>query len=83
MSKQIRMTARPQKNNTADQWVETSLPSPIETMAKLKRLTIDIDPDLHTRLKLRCVRQDVRIADWLRDLIVTTLDAEDGGSTST
>ncbi len=76
MSKQIRMTARP-KTNTADQWVETSLPTAVDKTAfKPKRLTIDIDPELHTRLKLRCVRHDIRIADFLRELIEGTLNAE-------
>ncbi len=82
MSKQIRMTARPKRSNTADQWVETSSPIAVEPTGKIKRLTIDIDPELHTRLKLRCVRHDVRIADWLRGLIEDTLDAEDRNSSS-
>ena len=77
MNKQVRMTARPKKNNTADQWVETSITDATEPAFKPKRLTIDIDPELHTRLKLRCVRRDIRIADFLRDLIEGTLNAED------
>lgn len=76
------MTARQQKNNTADQWVETSLPAPVEPAVKFKRLTVDVDPELHTRLRLRCVRRDEHISDWLRALMVAALDAEDVGSSS-
>ncbi|QDT57106.1 hypothetical protein Pan44_51720 [Caulifigura coniformis] len=83
MNKRIQMTARPLKANTADQWVETSLSTPVQPAVKFKRLTVDVDPELHTRLRLRCVRRDEHISDWLRALMVSTLDAEDAGSSST
>jgi hypothetical protein len=73
MSKQIRMSSRPKQNPHADSWVETSLPAAAARAVKPKRLTIDIDPNLHTRLKLHCVQRDVRIADLLRDLIERSL----------
>ena len=74
MSKQIKMSARPQPKPNADTWVETRADLPPPPKVKPKRLTIDIDPALHTRLKLHCVQQDVRIADFLRELIHGALE---------
>jgi len=74
MSKEIKMSARPKANQNADTWVETrtNLPPP---PPKPKRLTIDLDPTLHSRLKLHCVRQDTPIADFVRMLIDEALQA--------
>ena len=76
MSKTINMSIRPKQNANADTWVETrtklSPPPP-----KPKRLTIDIDPTLHSRLKIHCVRQDIPIADFVRELIDESLQADD------
>ncbi len=74
MSKTINMSARPNQTKNADTWVETrtNLPPP---PPKPKRLTIDLDPTLHSRLKLHCVRQDIPIADFLRLLIDESLQA--------
>lgn len=68
MSKRISMTARPKQNPAADNWVEKADPAAARP-PKPKRLTIDIDPELHKRLKLYCVQQDVPIADLLREMI--------------
>ncbi|WP_437186719.1 hypothetical protein SH668x_000069 [Planctomicrobium sp. SH668] len=69
MSKRINITARPKQNPAADQWVETRLPPAEQPPVRLKRLTIDLDPELHKRLKLHCFQQDVPIAELLRELI--------------
>lgn len=69
MSKRINITARPKQNPAADQWVETRHAVAEEPSVKLKRLTIDLDPELHKRLKLHCFQQDVPIAELLRELI--------------
>ncbi|WP_417850306.1 plasmid partition protein ParG [Thalassoglobus sp.] len=75
MSKTIKLSARPVRNQNADTWVESrgDLPPP----PKPKRLTIDIDPTLHSRLKLHCVRQDIPIADLIRSLIDESLQFDD------
>jgi predicted HicB family RNase H-like nuclease len=36
---------------------------------KLKRLTVDIDPELHTQFKIACAKRGVTLADELRRLI--------------
>ena len=76
MSKQVRLTARPKQNPAADTWVETRTEPAAARPPKPKRLTIDIDPALHKRLKLYCFQQDVVMADLLRELIEGKLEAE-------
>jgi len=76
MSKRINMTARPRQNPAADTWVETRAEPAAARPSKPKRLTIDIDPVLHKRLKLHCFQQDVAIADLLRELIERKLNIE-------
>ena len=75
MSKRISMTTRPKANPAADNWVEKPA-SAAARPPKPKRLTIDIDPMLHKRLKLYCFQQDVVMADLLRELIEGKLEAE-------
>lgn len=76
MSKTINMSVRPKQKANADTWVETrtNLPPP---PPKPKRLTIDIDPTLHSRLKIHCVQQDIPIADFMRMLIDESLQKND------
>ncbi|MEO9594310.1 plasmid partition protein ParG [Rhodopirellula bahusiensis] len=70
MSKRITMTARPKPKAELDKWVETRAPVvPEKLSVKPKRLTIDIDPSLHKRLKMSCVNRDIQIADLIRTLI--------------
>ena len=74
MSKKIKMPTRAKPSPELDNWVETrqspELPKPT---VKPKRLTIDIHPDLHKRLKISCVQRGIQIADLLRQLIETDL----------
>lgn len=70
MSKRITMSARPKSKPEIDKWVETREPNiELEPRVKPKRLTIDIDPKLHTDLKISCAKRGVQIADLLRSLI--------------
>ncbi len=77
MSKTVTMNVRPKSSPELDQWVETrEQPQPIaKPIRKPKRLTIDIDPDLHRELKISCAMRDIQIADLLRQLIVKDLTA--------
>jgi hypothetical protein len=36
---------------------------------KRKRLTVDLDPDLHARFKIACAKRGVQMTDELRRLI--------------
>ena len=52
MSKTVKINARPKNLPDLDQWVETREPTDAKNKptVKPKRLTIDIDPDLHRQL---------------------------------
>ena len=74
MSKKIKMSARAKPSPELDNWVEARLsPELPKPSVKPKRLTIDIHPDLHKRLKISCVQRGIQIADLLRQLIETDL----------
>ncbi|EMI25976.1 hypothetical protein [Rhodopirellula europaea] len=78
MSKKITMTARPNAKAEVDKWVETRESAVAEKPAvKPKRLTIDIAPSLHRRLKMSCVNRDIQIADLIRTLIQSELDSQE------
>lgn len=75
MSKRITMSARAKPKAEIDKWVETREPVVAKTpTVKPKRLTIDIDPGLHKKLKMSCVNREIQIADLLRALIERELD---------
>ncbi|QDT07498.1 hypothetical protein K227x_59250 [Rubripirellula lacrimiformis] len=76
MSKQIKMQVRPSRGNEADQWVEARKVEPEFPPVKMKRLTIDIDPDLHTKLKVHCAMKETEIVSLMRELIQNELGAE-------
>lgn len=74
MSKKVTISARPKQSAGIDKWVETrQTVVPQKLSVKPKRLTIDIDPGLHRRLKMSCVSRDIQIADLLRSLIMHEL----------
>ena len=75
MSKRITMQARPDRGPKADQWVENRT-EPQKPPIKPKRLTVDIDPKLHLRLKIHCAAQQIQIADLVRELIQNALPDE-------
>ena len=65
MSKRVEFGQKPRSTRAADAWVETRGKPPV----KMKRLTIDIPADLHRRFKAECARQEVRMADVIRELL--------------
>lgn len=70
MNKKISMTARPQVKPDADKWVENrAATQPDAPDVPMKRLTIDIPVELHTRLKVVCASRGERMANVLRRLI--------------
>lgn len=52
-------------------------PAPVEKV-KPKRLTIDLDPDLHLRLKTLVPRAGTTIADLARDMFSEWADKQEG-----
>jgi hypothetical protein len=70
MSKRITMSARAKPKPKLDDWVESREPADTaKPTVKPKRLTIDIDPTLHTELKISCAKRGIQIADLMRTLI--------------
>jgi hypothetical protein len=67
MSKTVTMTPRAKTKSQADSWVENRSSS--DGGGKPKRLTLDLDPNVHRQLKLHCVKHDIEIAALLRKLI--------------
>lgn len=71
------MTARPQTKPDADKWVENRYVSKSEDPdVPMKRLTIDIPADLHTRFKVACAARGERMADVLRRLIEREVESQ-------
>ncbi|WP_436717754.1 hypothetical protein U8335_13805 [Roseiconus lacunae] len=75
MTKKISIQTRPKAIASPDQWVENrnDTRESAAPAVKPKRLTIDIAPDLHSRLKVHCAQNDIRIADLLRQQIIATV----------
>ncbi len=71
MSKKIKFNAKPSARPSADQWVSEQAPS-----EALKRLTIDIPPGLHKRIKIHCASGDLKMADVLRELLEKAFPGE-------
>lgn len=75
MSKKITFGAKPPAGRAAsldpDEWVRTGRaePPPVEDAEPMKRLTIDVPMNLHTRIKVTCARRGVKIADEVRALL--------------
>lgn len=76
MSKRVKMSARAKAKPDPDQWVESREGrSETKKRVKPKRLTIDIDPELHRKLKLSCVQRNIQIADLVRSMIECDLES--------
>ncbi|XZE53979.1 plasmid partition protein ParG [Planctomycetaceae bacterium SH139] len=69
MSKKVAIPTRPRSQPTVDQWVGKRNLSELASSTKPKRLTIDIDPNLHSELKIHCATHGICIADLVRKLI--------------
>lgn len=56
------------ETKTENSTVSTEIEVLVET-EKMKRLTIDIPPTLHTRIKVECAQRQKKIADIVRQLL--------------
>jgi hypothetical protein len=60
------------KPATPDEWVRNA-PAPEQptpaAQQPMKRFTIDVPIDLHSRIKIECARRGLKMADVLRDLL--------------
>jgi len=59
-------------DNSVDRWVGDIGVAPEQTPQKpvrMKRFTIDVPADLHRRIKTQCAREDLKMADMLREML--------------
>ena len=77
MSKRVEIMARPKKEVEADKWVEAKVKKVSKASdVKPKRLTIEIDPDLHIELKVYCAMNGTDLTAVVRELIENKLRPE-------
>jgi hypothetical protein len=75
MKKEVAITVRPKQKQDVDAWVENRSDEPeSKPRVKPKRLTLDLDPAFHSRLKIHTAKIDVRISDLIRKLIEVELE---------
>ena len=58
----------PPKPATSDEWVRSSSTPPVPA-PPMKRFTIDVPLDLHSRVKVACAARSLKMADVIRDLL--------------
>ncbi len=73
MSRKSVTLKRPEKPASAEAWInqvreEAAVRSSVEKKPTV-RFTLDVDTDLHTRMKIECVRQGKKMSDVLRAIL--------------
>jgi hypothetical protein len=65
------ITFKPMRPTSAEEWVQSSRPPDRETapFEPMKRFTIDVPVELHTRVKAGCAQRGVKMCDLLRELL--------------
>lgn len=53
-------------------------PAKVEPRGEMKRFTFDVDAGLHRRIKVRCAKDGVQIADRLRAILEREFPPEGG-----
>jgi hypothetical protein len=77
-NKRVGIALRPGAKKKADEWVGDSpargKPAEEVEVPAIKRLTIDVSEELHTRLKVKAALEGVRMADLVRGWIIQNCD---------
>ncbi len=73
MSRKSVTLKKPAKPASAEDWInqvreETAVPSPARKKPTV-RFTLDVDADLHIRMKIECVRRGKKMSDVLRAIL--------------
>ncbi len=67
MSKEVPIPRKPSRESDPGGWIESrKLP---RAEKRTKRITLDVDVDLHRRIRLRCFEEDVTMTDKLLDIV--------------
>jgi len=71
--------AQPRPVPTADDWVaQKTEPEAPAAPALIKRITVDVSEDLHTRIKVGCAAARVKMADAVREVLERTWPEKEG-----
>jgi len=73
MSKTVNIAPKPTRN-PSQEWVESRALPP--ERRPTRRLTLEIDAELHRRMRIACVEQDLVMADVIRELIEARFPAK-------
>ena len=74
MTKTVGISVRPPRPRpAAEAWVSSG-PSSREVPVKLKRLTIDLDPELHGRFKAHCALHQTSMVTEIVAMVRRSLD---------
>lgn len=78
MSKKVNIAAKPPRPSSqdADKWVEERAQGPKKEKTETKRLTLDLDADLHRRMKVVCAKEGIQMAEEIRRLLAKRFPAE-------
>ena len=44
---------------------------------RMKRLTIDVSPELHSAIKVDCARRGIKMADAIRDILASEFGGDE------
>ncbi len=70
---------RPTPPVNADAWIESGKdisPAPAGPPKRMVRFTLDVDGDLHSRMKIYCVKQGKPMSDVLRAVLAEQFPPE-------
>jgi hypothetical protein len=66
MKDQLKMPLKPRR--TAEEWAE-GVSTPEKPTGDVKRVTVDLPIEVHKQLKIKCVIEQVNIADMVKQWI--------------
>lgn len=75
MPKQTALAAAVKKPASPDEWVNAK-PRPQAETTKPARLVVEIPDDMHTRIKIKCAEQRIKIKDATERLFQLWLDGK-------
>ena len=59
----------------AESWVQTPAKTEQPKPVKLTRFTVELDEELHFRMKMYCTQHRLSMADYIRDLLAENFPA--------
>lgn len=66
----------------AESWVQAPAKTEVAKPLKLTRFTVELDEELHFRMKMYCTKHRLSMADYIRDLLAEKFPAMSSNDTS-